>query len=104
MCIRIFVFYYCSLCRTGRTHGESVIWVQQEDGVILDNGQLTDQIVTPTQETPITPKTSTQESLLDCEDLHGKLVPGLSQTPFTHEFTNKPTLIGQLFKEADSSD
>ena len=96
--------YYCSLCRTGRTRGETVIWVQQEDGVILNNGQPTDQIVTPTQETPITLKTSTQESLSDCEDLHGKLVPGVSETPFTLEFTNKPTLIGQLFKEANSSD
>ena len=87
-----------------RTRGESVVWVQQDDGVILNNGQPTDQIVTPTQETPITPKTSTQESLLDCEDLHGKLVPGVSETPFMHEFTNKPTSIEQLFKEADSSD
>ena len=78
--------------------------MEQDDGVILNNGQPTDQIVTPTQETPITPKTSTQESLSDCEDLHSKLVPGVSETPFTHEFTNKPTLIGQLFKEADSSD
>ena len=78
--------------------------MQQDDGVILNNGQPTDQIVTPTQETPITPKTSTQELLSDCEDLRGKLVPGVSQTPFMHEFTNKPTLIGQLIKEADSSD
>ena len=95
-----------------RTRGESVIWVQQDDGVILNNGQSTqpanrqptDQIVTPKEETPITPKTSTQESLSDSEDLHGKLVLGISQTPFMHEFTNKPTRIGQLFKEANSSD
>ena len=96
--------YYCSLCRTVRTRGESVIWVQQDDGVILNNGQPTDQIVTPAQETPITLKTSTQESLSDSKDLHSKLVPGVSEAPFMHEFTNKPTRIGQLFKEADSSD
>ena len=83
------------------------MWVQQDDNVILNNGQPTEPancIVTPKEETLITPKTSTQESLSDCEDLHGKLVPGVSQTPFMHEFTNKPTLIGQLIKEADSSD
>ena len=78
--------------------------MQQDDGVILNNGQSTDQIVTPTQETPITPKTSTQESLSDSEDFNSKLVPGVSETPFMYEFTNKTTLIGQLFKEADSSD
>ena len=95
-------FYYCSLCRTGRTRGLRVVYVPDCDGGILSSEQPNEVI--PTQETPITPKTSTQESLSDSEDLHGKLVPGVSETSFMHEFTNKPTLIGQLFKEADSSD
>ena len=96
-------FYYCSLCRTRRTRGPRVVYyVRDSDGGTLNNEQPNE--VTPTQETPITPKTSTQESLSDSEDLHDKLVPGVSETPFTHKFTNKPTLIRQLFKEADSSD
>ena len=72
------------------------------DGGILSSEQPNKVI--PAQETPITPKTSTRESLLDCEDLHGKLVPGVSETSFMHEFTNEPTLIEQLFKEANSSE
>ena len=72
------------------------------DGGILSSEQPNEVI--PTEETLITPKTSTQESLSDSEDLHGKLVPGVSETSFMHEFTNEPTLIRQLFKEADSSD
>ena len=72
------------------------------DGGILSSEQPNEVI--PAQETPITPKTSTRESLSDSVDLQDKLVPGVSETSFMHEFTNKPTLIGQLFKEADSSD
>ena len=71
-CCILFTFYYCSLCRAGRTHGESVVYVPDSDGIL--NDELSNE-VTPTQETPITLKTSTQESLSDSEDLHSKLVP-----------------------------
>ena len=80
------------------------MWVQQEDGVILNNGQPTDQIVTPTQETPITPKPAPKSRCRIVRIYMANWSPEYPKLPFMHEFTNKPTLIGQLFKEADSSD